>query len=349
MNNRLKFFALATPIIWLVVVAPFVILLCWWLSAATLKTLGWSLLAAPIVTISLALVLQTSNLSAKFIATQLIGVCTVLMNVVIFSSPLLWVFTSNTVALVATAACLLITGYAVWKALSVNNTKLVVRSDKLNQSLRIMHLSDLHAGSRSKAFISRMVKQTNEHKPDIVLITGDLIDSSAVDSVYLAPLAQLTCPVYLCLGNHERYVNLENAINAIKLNNVQILRSETVVNGELQITGIDDDENRDQVNNELGQIARDSNKYQILMYHRPDGFEDAAAAGIDLMLCGHTHAGQMWPFGLLVKRRFPYLNGRFTHNNATLFVSQGTGTWGPTMRLGTSSEMTLIEALPAQS
>lgn len=207
-----------------------------------------------------------------------------------------------------------------------------------------MHLSDLHAGSRSSSFINRMVVQTIKQQPDMVLITGDLIDSSAVDTKYLQPLSKFTCPVFLCLGNHERYVDLENAISAIEANNIQILRSETFIFDELQITGIDDEENPAQVLNELRKITRDDQYFQVLMYHRPHGFEHAADAGIELMLCGHTHAGQMWPFGLLVKRQFPYIKGLYQHNDATLYVSQGTGTWGPIMRLGTSSEMTLIEA-----
>lgn len=346
MNSRTKFLAMATPIIWLVIVAPLVTLSSWWLSSATLKALGWSLIAAPLITFWILQSFQSSSIIAKLPATQLIGVCTVLMNVVMISLPLLFVLQPATVAVVATILWILISIYAVWKAQSVNNTKLAIKSKKLQSHSRIMHLSDLHAGSRSRAFIERMVNQSNNHQPDIVLITGDLIDSSAVDAGYLTPLKQFSCPVYLCLGNHERYVDLQNAIDAIEANNVRILRSEAVISGDLQITGIDDQDNPQQVTTELPQIARDNNKFQILMYHRPHGFEDAANAGIDLMLCGHTHAGQMWPFGLLVKRQFPYIKGRYEYKDATLYVSQGTGTWGPIMRLGTSSEMTLIEAGP---
>ena len=85
----------------------------------------------------------------------------------------------------------------------------------------------------------------------------------------------------------------------------------------------------------------------MLLYHRPQGFEAAADNGVDLMLSGHTHAGQMWPLGILVKRQFPFIKGTYQHNDSTLYVSQGTGTWGPIMRLGTISEMTLIELEPA--
>lgn len=352
MNRRIPFLIIATPIIWLVMIFPLVTLTSWWLSPTTpnppgtLNALAWSLLPAPFVTFGIFLSFQTASIRRKWPITQLIGLCTVMMNVVIFSSPLLFFMEASKVAAIASVAWVVLTVYAIWKAHHVQNTKLRVQSDKLRKSYRIMHLSDLHAGSRSKSFIDRMVRQTIAQRPDIVFITGDLLDSSAVDSAYLKPLSQFRCPVYLCLGNHERYVNLTNAITAIKANNVKILRNEAEIIDDLQISGIDDEDNPNQVPNVLPEIMRDNSKYQILLYHRPTGFEYAAQAGIDLMLSGHTHNGQMWPFGILVNRQFPYIKGTYKHGKATLFVSQGTGTWGPSMRLGTSSEMTLIEAVP---
>lgn len=344
MNKRIRFLLFATPVIWLVIVAPLVTLASWWLSYTTLKALAWSLLAAPLVTFWIFLSFQTANISVKWPATQLIGLCTVLMNIVVLTAPLLFLLNAKTVAAIATLLWVLTTCYSIWNAHNVRTTKVNITNNKLSKTYRIMHLSDLHAGSRSSRFIDRMVQQTIKQQPDIVLITGDLIDSSAVDSNFLKPLSQFNCPVYLCLGNHERYINLEKAISAIESNSIKILRAETVIVEELQITGIDDEDNPKQVAKVLPDIKREPSKFQILIYHRPHGFEDAAASGIDLMLCGHTHAGQMWPFGILVKRQFPYIKGLYTLNDASLYVSQGTGTWGPTMRLGTSSEMTLIEA-----
>ncbi len=87
-------------------------------------------------------------------------------------------------------------------------------------------------------------------------------------------------------------------------------------------------------------------RFTILMYHRPDGLEDAARSGIDLMLCGHTHNGQIVPFHWLVKRYFPRIAGRYEAGATVLYVSSGTGTWGPTMRLGSSNEITVFELSP---
>jgi len=83
-----------------------------------------------------------------------------------------------------------------------------------------------------------------------------------------------------------------------------------------------------------------------LLYHRPDGWPAALDANVNLTLAGHTHAGQMFPFGLLVKRVYPDMAGLFEKNNNRLFVSVGTGTWGPIFRLGTRSELTVIDLTP---
>ena len=339
--------AAATPIIWVIVVAPLTALFTWWTASSTGTALAWSLLFAPIVSVWIFLSFQTSNLKTKWPATQLIGLTTLLMNTVLLCSPLLLLFSSITVAKIATVLWLAVSCYAVWKAHNIRNTKISINSSKLKSAYRLMHLSDIHAGSRRSAFVDKVVTQAIAQNPDVVFITGDLLDSSAVDTSYLQPLARFSCPVYLCLGNHERYVNLQAAIDAISANNVQILRSESATHGELEIIGIDDAENPQQVDRELASITRSSHRFQVLLYHRPHGFEHAAENGIDLMLSGHTHGGQVWPFGILVKRQFPLIKGKYMHNGSTLYVSQGTGTWGPIMRLGTFSEMTLIELTPA--
>jgi hypothetical protein len=84
------------------------------------------------------------------------------------------------------------------------------------------------------------------------------------------------------------------------------------------------------------------------MYHRPRGLEAAADAGIDLMLSGHTHNGQIFPFNFVVSSVFDKVKGMYKNGNSRLYVSQGTGTWGPVMRIGTRSEITLFEITPEE-
>jgi len=348
MKRRIIFLMMATPIVWLIVIAPLTILFSWWMpSMPTLISLAWSLLFAPVVSISLWMSFQTANLILKWPMTQLIGCTTILMNVITACCVLLLFFPAATVALIASIIWPLATLYAIYKAHDIKNPSLSVSSDKIKKTYKLMHLSDVHAGSRSKSFVEKMVTQAMQQQPDIIFITGDLLDSSAVDANYLQPLKKFTCPVFLCLGNHERYENLQNAIDAIQANNVRVLRDESVSLDDLEIIGIDDAERHTQVESVLPSIKRSSGKFLILLYHKPQGFEFAANNSVDLMLSGHTHGGQIWPFGLLVRRQFPLISGKYQQNTATLYVSEGTGTWGPVMRLGTKSEMTLITLAPA--
>jgi len=291
--------------------------------------------------------IQSANLVFKWPAIQALGATTILFSVLAVTAPLHLILGSVQVAVIASVAWLLTVAYAVWCANNIITTTLALQSTRIKKPIRLLHLSDIHAGSRSRRFIAKIVEQSRALTPDIVFITGDMLDSSAVDANTLDPLAKFECPVLLCIGNHERYVNLDAAIDALKTNRVRVLCNESLTIQDLHIIGIDDADDPQQVKKQLANINVDAEKYNILLYHRPHGFSAAANKGIDLMLSGHTHAGQIWPFGILVKREFPRIAGRYSKDGSTLYVSQGTGTWGPAMRLGTMSEMTFIELSPA--
>jgi len=206
-----------------------------------------------------------------------------------------------------------------------------------------VQISDVHVGSRSPAFLQKVVSQVNQHKPDIVVITGDLLDASTVGSNDLAALNQLACPAYMCIGNHERYVDLDKALDSIASHGVTILRDESLTIDGIQLIGIDDRDKPDALPAILDKIQIDPALFSILLYHRPDGWQAALDKNIRLTLAGHTHAGQMFPFGFLVKRQYPNMAGLFTSEEKSLYVSVGTGTWGPIFRLGTQCEMTVID------
>ncbi len=204
----------------------------------------------------------------------------------------------------------------------------------------IVQLSDIHLGSVSGRFLPRVVEKTNALNPDVVLITGDLIDSAhRLDTAAVATLNQLNAPVFFVTGNHERYANIEKVMALLNTTKVKALRNEVVDFDDVQIIGID---NENGVADELRHIEIDPGKFSILLHHRPEGLEAASKAGIDLMLSGHTHSGQIFPFNYYVRRHFRYIKGLYKHKNLYLYVSAGTGTWGPRMRLGSKSEITLI-------
>ncbi len=214
-------------------------------------------------------------------------------------------------------------------------------------NMNIAQLSDIHLGSVDGKFLSRVVEKTNSLNPDVVVITGDLVDSHhRLDSAALARLNDLAAPVFFVLGNHERYAGMANVIALLKTTKVRTLRNESVTLDGLQIIGIDDENN---VADRLKHIQIDPAKFAVLLYHRPEGLEAASKAGIDLMLSGHTHNGQIFPFNFYVRRHFPYVKGLYRYENSYLYVSTGTGTWGPRMRLGSKSEIILLKLCPPAS
>lgn len=338
----LRPFLAITLILWVVVVAPLCALLAWLIDYRTAVSLLIGLLATPLVTLWMWHAIQSADPILRWPAMQLLGWTGVLMSVTLCLAPLLWLLPRPTVGLIALICWLLLSVYGVWLALNIRETQLAFSDQRIDKKYKFVHITDVHAGSRSRKFIEKVTAQVLRHRPDGVFITGDLIDSSVVDQQFLSPLAALQCPVWLCIGNHERYVDLPAALRAIEANGIQVLRNQSVEFGPFRITGIDDADNPKQVATQLINMPLAPNKYGILLYHRPDGWPAARDAGIDLTLAGHTHAGQVWPFGLLVQRQFPRMAGLFTEAGKSLFVSRGTGTWGPIMRLGTFCEMTII-------
>jgi len=217
-------------------------------------------------------------------------------------------------------------------------------SPKLQQPVRFVHITDVHIGSRSKGFLDRVIGQVNDLTPDFLCITGDLIDAPGISEVTLGALRRVSVPIYYCTGNHEKYEDFDAILSRLNNLGVKILRDDCLHHRhDLQVIGIDDMEHALQVKRQLARLEIDLQAFVLLLYHRPQGLEAAAAAGVDLMLSGHTHNGQIMPFNLLVRRVFARIAGMYELGQTRLYVSQGTGTWGPVMRVGTSSEITLFE------
>ena len=116
----------------------------------------------------------------------------------------------------------------------------------------------------------------------------------------------------------------------------------------LQLIGIDDADDVHQIGRELANITVDPQCFKVLLYHRPLGWDSAVKAGIDLTLSGHTHNGQIFPFNWLVKQQFKLITGLHRSGQCQLYVSPGTGTWGPVMRLGSRNEITCIDLVASR-
>ncbi|CAA0078699.1 putative protein YpbG [Halioglobus japonicus] len=237
--------------------------------------------------------------------------------------------------------------YSVINAYSPSVVRVPLKSPKLTAPLRFAQITDVHIGSRSAEFLERVMQEVNSLDIEFLCITGDFIDAPGISEQKMSALRSCPVPIYFSIGNHERYEDLDDILQRLAAMGVQVLRSQSTVHGPVQLIGIDDSERRSQVQRELATIDIDPERFVLLLYHRPRGLADAAAAGVDLMICGHTHNGQIVPFNLVVNRVFEQSVGLFHHGQTQLYVSPGTGTWGPVMRLGSRGEVTLFEIEPA--
>jgi predicted MPP superfamily phosphohydrolase len=209
-----------------------------------------------------------------------------------------------------------------------------------------VQITDVHIGSRSAEFLERVMQKVNSVNADFLCITGDFIDAPGIGEEELSALRSCPVPIYFSIGNHERYEDLEDILQRLQRLGVRVLRSQTHQHGPVQLIGIDDSDHPGQVERELARLNIDQSSFVLLLYHRPRGLAAAAAAGVDLMISGHTHNGQIVPFNFVVGRVFEQTVGLFSEGLAQLYVSPGTGTWGPVMRLGSRGEVTLFEVQP---
>jgi predicted MPP superfamily phosphohydrolase len=224
--------------------------------------------------------------------------------------------------------------------------------------LTIVQLSDVHIGpTHRRAFLSAVVDRVNSLSPDLVVITGDLVDGS-VDSTgdQLLPLRDLRAPLGVAYvpGNHEYYHGGPAWTAHIASLGVRVLLNDGAIvsDGERSffLAGVDDPASRRSRGGgpdlRRALANRPAGAPTILLSHQPIGFEEAAAAGVHLQLSGHTHGGQIFPFGFLVSLRYPFVAGLYQLGESYLYVSRGTGFWGPPMRLAAPSEITELELVP---
>lgn len=217
--------------------------------------------------------------------------------------------------------------------------------------LRLAHLSDLHLGPLlGERWLAERVNQVLAERPDLVVITGDLIDSDSRHVEEMIPvLKRLQAPlgVFAVSGNHEFYAGLERSVALMEEAGFTVLRDRAVeVRPGLVLAGIDDLTARRQFATPGDPLASTLDSRPpgatILLSHTPWRATDAAAKGVVLMLSGHTHDGQIWPFNYLVRLQYPRVGGLYEVGGMQMLVSRGTGTWGPRMRLWRRSEIWLL-------
>jgi predicted MPP superfamily phosphohydrolase len=216
----------------------------------------------------------------------------------------------------------------------------------------IVQISDIHIGAMSmRAELAEIVAMVNNLQPDLIAITGDLVDGDAAElASELAPLSKLKARhgVFFVTGNHEYYSDVEKWLPEIERLGITVLNNSRIEirQGEetFILAGVTD-YNAQRFGKQyapdyakaLGGIAKTSKV--ILLAHQPRAVKEAAQYGVDLVLSGHMHGGQIWPFNYLTPLQQPYLKGFYRHKKTLLYVNQGTGYWGPPMRVGTYKEI----------
>jgi hypothetical protein len=267
-----------------------------------------------------------------------------------WSLPLVWS------GIAALAVSFIITTVGATLALSFVVKEIEIKIPGLENELSVMLISDVHIGHhRGRDYLAKIVEETNKRNPDLVLITGDLIDAEpAMLPGVLDPLSGFKAPVYFVEGNHEKDVGFERALNAIRQQGVHIMQNEVIETHGIQLIGLEylkADENTfdmhpsektDTIKSVLEGFTLRNDMPSVLIHHSPVGVQYADAAGIDLMLSGHTHAGQIFPFSLIAKLTFPFNGGMYQQGNTQLFVSNGAGTYMVRMRLGSRNEINLL-------
>ena len=286
-------------------------------------------------------------------------VITVILYVALPISKTVYIYFNNfslPIIIIITLITIIIGIIEVIKGPVTQKVEIFIKNLPINfERFTIVQISDLHVGSTIKYnYVRKVVNIANSLKPNLITLTGDIIDGK-VDSLRndVAPLAQLssTHGKFFVTGNHEYYSGAEEWIKEFTALGIRNLSNEhtLIENNKEQIilAGITDYFTIKQKLKETSSPSRaivgaPVGLVKILLAHQPASYVEAYKAGFDLQLSGHTHAGQYFPFTLLIRFFHRYYKGLNNHRGMWIYINRGTGYWGPPLRVGAPAEITLI-------
>lgn len=271
-----------------------------------------------------------------------------------------WTWSASSAWAAVLVAGLLVAAWSVWDAGQLRVKRVAIRTPKLAAAagpIRIAQISDVHVGLLVRhGRLGQIARELERLQPDLLVSTGDLLDAQVDGCEGVCADLQAFTPrlgKFAVTGNHEFYPGLEQTLRFTREAGFEILRGETrTLAGVLTLVGIDDRTgdyfgNRVQRDEPELLAAAPAGAFTLVLKHQPK-VNPAALGKFDLQLSGHTHGGQIFPFHLFTKLAFPLHAGLYPlAGGSQIYVSRGTGSWGPPMRFLAPAEITLIELIPA--
>ena len=255
-------------------------------------------------------------------------------------------FESGAIAAVASTTIIVLSAVSLMNARTITRRQLAVNSGKISQPVRFAFISDVHIGSHAPRHLDKICDHLITMDVDAVLIGGDLFDSSDFTLDDLKALKRLKQDIFFVTGNHEGYVKgHQQILGQFDELGITVLDNSAQDFAGINIIGITDSQ---PIADKVAAIdsLRQPDKFNLVLVHQPSSWSTARNM-VDLMLCGHTHNGQIFPFNFLVRLQFAQIYGRYGVPGAQLYVSSGAGCWGPGMRLGSRNEIIHLKILPS--
>jgi len=240
--------------------------------------------------------------------------------------------------IICLVAIFIITVYSFINGSLINLKSIKIISSKVDDPVRIIFISDTHLGSNSKKHLDNILVIIKKLEFDLFVIGGDFIDSSSFDLDQLYALKAIEKPILFISGNHEYYMeDYEDRLRSLYNYNLKFLDNESFKFKRLNLVGIGDNQSLERQENIARKLIQED-FFNVILVHKPSLWGHIYE-NTDLMLSGHTHNGQIFPFNFIVRLRFKNIYGLYEKLTSKLYVSSGSGCWGPKMRLGTKNEI----------